>query len=88
MSDPIFTPFMFNPIVVESSSLARLDYDDRQRVLQAEFRDGSIYQYPGVPLETYQELLQAESKGAYFNRRVRRLFPYVKLRAALSPSTP
>lgn len=90
MPDPICTTplFTFNPIVVESSLLAKLDYDNRQRVLQTEFRDGSIYQYAGVPLETYQELLQTESKGAYFNHRVRRFFPYVMLRAAFSSSAP
>jgi hypothetical protein len=33
-----------------------------------EFRDGTTYQYADVPVETYHDLLQADSKGAYFNR--------------------
>ena len=76
------SPLMFDPVAVESSTLAKLAYDNQREVLQTEFRDGSIYQYLGVPLHTYQELLQADSKGAYYNRYIRRLFPYVMLRAA------
>ncbi len=54
---------MTNPVEVRSSSLARLSYDRQQAILHVEFRDGTAYQYAGVPLGTYQSLLQADSKG-------------------------
>ena len=44
-------------------------------------RDGSAYQYTGVPIETYRGLLQADSKGAYFNHCIRDLYPYELLRS-------
>jgi len=82
---PIAKPLrMTNPVEVRSSSLARLFYDCRQAILQVEFSDGSQYQYSGVPLETYQNLLQADSKGSYFNHYIRSCFPYAAIRLAAS----
>lgn len=45
-----------------------------------EFRDGTVYQYAGVPLKTYHGLLQAGSKGSYFNHYIRSRFPHAALR--------
>ena len=56
---------MMIPVTVRSSSLAQIACDGRRAILQVEFRDGTACQYAGVPLGTYQELLQADSKGAY-----------------------
>jgi len=49
-----------------------------------ELRDGAVYQYLGVPLRIYQDLLRADSKGAYFNHHIRSPFPYAILRGAVS----
>lgn len=73
---------MINPVAVESSALAKVAYDTQRAILQVEFRDGTAYQYAGVPLRTYQDLLGADSKGAYFNHHIRSLFPQAILRAA------
>jgi len=72
---------MMKPVTVRSSSLARVAYDGRRAILQVEFRDGTAYQYTGVPLGVYQDLLRADSKGANFNRRIRSLFPHKELHA-------
>jgi hypothetical protein len=72
---------MTNPVAVRSSSLAHVAYDSRRDILQVTFRDGTVYQYDSVPLGTYHALLQAESKGAYFNRYIRNLFPHEAIRA-------
>jgi KTSC domain len=51
---PIAKPLrMTDPVEVHSSSLARLSYDRQQAILQVEFREGTAYQYAGVPLMTY-----------------------------------
>jgi KTSC domain len=82
---PIAKPLqMTNPVEVRSSSLALLSYDRRQAILQVEFRDGTAYQYAGVPLRTYHSLLKADSKGAYFNHYIRSRFPHAALRVAAS----
>jgi len=61
---------------VKSTTLAAVAYDDQRDLLQLHFRDGTIYHYFGVPAQTHQELLDAASKGGYFNRRIRAQFPY------------
>ncbi len=70
-------------VTVESSALAKVAYDNQRATLQVEFRDGAVYQYFGVPLHTYQELLRADSKGDYFNRHIRSPFPHTILRSAV-----
>ena len=57
---------MTNPVTVKSSSLVQVAYDSQRAILQVAFRDGTAYRYDGVPLRVYHGLLQAESKGAYF----------------------
>jgi len=80
-ADPIPVPAMvvlgLSPLAVSSSLLASIAYDDDRAFLQLEFRSGAVYQYFGVPRQSYQELLQADSHGAYFNRHIRGFFRYV-----------
>lgn len=64
------------PIAVQSSTLAAVSYDEARNGLWLEFRTRSVYQYDGVPLDIYQALLQAPSKGRYFNQWIRGRFPY------------
>ena len=71
-------------LTVQSSLLAGVAYDNGQATLQVEFRSGSVYRYFQVPRHTYQELLQANSKGAYFNRHIRGVFGYAPLHAGHS----
>ena len=78
---------LMDTVAVESSSLAKVAYDNQREILQVEFRDGSVYQYLGVPLQTYQNLLRADSKGGYFNHHIRRPFPHAIFRAA-TPARP
>ena len=78
---------MMNSVAVRSSSLAQVAYDGRRAILQVEFRDGTAYQYVGVPLRTYDDLLRADSKGAYFNRNIRSRFPHTILQVE-APATP
>lgn len=65
-----------------SSLLASVAYDAERAVLQLELRSGAVYQYLKVPLQIYQDLLQAGSHGVYFNRHIRGLYPYTVCRRA------
>ena len=71
-----------NISAVESTTLATVGYDDALGILQLEFRNGAIYQYFGVATATYEALLNALSKGSYFNQFIRGHFPY---RSILNP---
>lgn len=63
-------------IPVKSSNLRSVGYDKMDKVLQVEFRSGAIYQYYDVPEFVYFELLQADSKGMYFNGNIASYFRY------------
>ncbi len=61
---------------VESSTLATVAYDEDRELLQLGFCSRAVYQYFGVPAAVHQALLDAPSKGKYFNRAIRGRFPY------------
>jgi hypothetical protein len=73
------------PVDLESKSLATVRYDPAVRQLEVAFRTGKRYLYFLVPSHYYQRLLQAESKGAYFNRHIRNRFPYQQLSDSSAP---
>jgi hypothetical protein len=75
-----------NEIMVESSTLRTLTYDDGRGILQLEFRTRAIYHYYGVPAAVYEALLGASSKGIYFNRVIRGRFPYTLCASAQAGS--
>lgn len=72
---------------LKSTSLNAATYQDQSALLELEFRSGAIYRYSGVPAQTYQELLRAESKGGYFNQHIRNRFAYTKIDLAHSGAT-
>jgi hypothetical protein len=61
---------------VESTTLATVAYDEARELLQLEFCSRAVYLYFGVPAAVHQALLDAPSKGRYFNRAIRGRFPY------------
>jgi hypothetical protein len=62
---------------VASSVLEAVAY--RRRALWARFRTGEVCRYRGVPPRIFQELLNADSIGGYFNRHIRNTFPFDRL---------
>jgi hypothetical protein len=61
---------------VSSSCIAVVGYDLSDKTLAVRFHGGTEYRYTGVPLETYQALLAADSIGKYFNADVRDTYPH------------
>jgi hypothetical protein len=61
---------------VESTTLATVAYDEARELLQLEFCSRAVYLYFGVPVAIHQALLDAPSKGRYFNQSIRGRFPY------------
>jgi len=60
-----------------SSAIAAVRYDKKKHVLGVEFRGGDTYRYMHVPEFVYQELLKAESAGAFWNA-IKDRFDYEK----------
>lgn len=72
------------PVTLHSTLLQSAGYKDQLALLELEFRDGAVYHYFDVAGQTFQELLRAESKGAYFNANIRNRFAYAKVHPAES----
>ena len=72
-------------VPLESALLAWARYDPVPCRLEIQFRSGDRYLYFRVPPASYQQLLQADSKGAYFNRHIRNRFPYQHLSRPSAP---
>ena len=67
-----------SPVPIDSTVLASAQYDVTESILRLEFRSGAIYLYFNVPASIYQDLLAANSKGSFFSRHIRPVFPAVK----------
>ncbi|HEV2791722.1 MAG TPA: KTSC domain-containing protein [Solirubrobacterales bacterium] len=67
-------------VPVESSSIDSVGYE--KKVLEVCFRNGGLYQYLDVPEQMLALLMQAESKGRFFNQHIRGAYPCVRLKRA------
>ena len=65
---------------VESSALAAVGYSKRLKALEIEFKRGGTYRYLNVPAEVHRQLLAADSKAGFYNRRVRGKYESVYVR--------
>ncbi|MCH8900576.1 MAG: KTSC domain-containing protein [Acidobacteria bacterium] len=65
-------------IYVDSSNLEQIGYDSDNMELHIIFKDSSLYVYLNVPVQIYEELQGAPSKGSYLNREVKGTYEYDK----------
>lgn len=63
-----------NRVRLISSMMASAGYDPATRVLEIEFARGVVYHYFDVPLDVYQDLVDADSQGRFFHTRIRDRF--------------
>lgn len=59
---------------VTSGSIRSVGYDERNRLLEVEFSDGRINQYPGVSAEMHRRLVAAPSMVSYFRDNIEEAF--------------
>jgi hypothetical protein len=69
---------MYNRIPVGSTVIAAVAYS-AEAALDVEFTSGARYRCLAVPAQLFHELLSADSKGMFFNRRIRLCSPCTKL---------
>jgi len=66
-------PIARRPVI--SSMMQSAGYDDNHAVLEIEFATGHVYRYHAVPRRIWRELIEAESKGRYFDAYIRDKYP-------------
>lgn len=62
---------------VSSSDIRSIGYENS--TLEIEFYRGGIYKYLNVPLNIYQELMNAGSHGQYFHRHIKNRYHTIKI---------
>jgi hypothetical protein len=72
-------------VPLDSSLLAWVRYDALRHQLEVQFRSSQRYLFFQVPQACFHDLLEAQSKGAYFNHHIRNHFPYQHLSPSASP---
>lgn len=66
-------------VAVESSSVTSVGFDATLSVMDVEFAGGAVYRYFAVPAAVHVALMDASSKGAFFNKHVRAKFPFARV---------
>ena len=66
-----------NRVPVSSSLIRSVGYDVASSILEVEFLEsGRVYDYFDVPHSVNDELMSAESLGAYFNEFIKDLYAF------------
>lgn len=63
---------------VDSSNISSIGYDEGSNTLEIEFHGGAVYQYFDVPLNIYEGIMEAGSKGRYLVQHVKGHFRFAK----------
>ena len=56
---------------VHSTMANYIGYDSDRQLLQIEFKNGSVYEYEGVDEETWEDMLETNSPGRFYNREIK-----------------
>lgn len=62
---------------VKSSNIDAVGHEGD--VLTVQFRNGVKYRYSGVPADTFENLMKADSIGKFVNSEIKPNFPYEKV---------
>lgn len=65
---------------VNSSKIRSVGYDERARVLEVEFSDGSVFQYSGVSQELHRRMMSSPSISSFYQDRIEEDFSRKRVR--------
>ena len=65
-----------------SSVVASFDYDPVKSSLRVKFVSGLLYEYQQVPVEVFQKMKQAFSKGTFLNKHIKGNYSFKKIKTA------
>lgn len=78
MPKPVFT--------TKSATIHKVDYNEKEKKLQIEFRSGNVYCYFNVPprmWKVFQLYIECEgSAGSFFNEYIKNHFTFEKIKGA------
>jgi len=72
--------FYMKRVAVASSTIVAIGYDPDTSTLEVEFKNGTVYEYDGVPVEIYEGIMNSNSHGKYLNAHVKERFSFRRIR--------
>ncbi len=66
-------------VAVESSSVTSVGFGASVSAMNVEFAGGAVYRYFAVPAAVHAALMDASSKGGFFNLHVRAKYPFARV---------
>jgi hypothetical protein len=67
-------------ILVTSSQIAYIGYDEDTKDLYVTFNNGSTYKYENVPNSVFIDFEQSESIGKYFSANIKDKYNTIKIK--------
>ena len=64
---------------VQSTAITSIRYKADARELDVTFTSGKTYCYCNVPLQVYLAFVDGESKGGFFNEKIKDRFPFTEV---------
>jgi hypothetical protein len=61
-------------VSVNSGAISQVEYHNKKKTLEVLFRDGSSAVYKNLDRKVYEEMMEAESIGKYFNYNIRGVY--------------
>jgi hypothetical protein len=68
-----------NLILVDSSNVVSIGYDELSSVLEVHFHNESACQYSGVPQSVFTDFLNAPSKGQFLHYNIKGRYSYRRI---------
>jgi hypothetical protein len=69
-------------LVVKSNAVTSMGYDNRTRILELEYKNGTVYRFKDVPRPIWEELKRLASSGgsigAYVNANIRDKYDFLE----------
>lgn len=66
-------------IMVTSSNIYSIWYDEKEQILEIEFHSWDVYQYFNIPIIEYNDLMDASSHWRYLNYNIKWIYKYIKV---------
>lgn len=64
---------------VDSTAILTVAYDKDEKLMWLRFTSGDLYEYRGVEMQTVTGLLEAESKGHFYQENIKDKFDYERV---------
>jgi hypothetical protein len=59
----------------KSKNISQYGYREQDETLVIQFNHGNRYEYPGVPREVFDQMVESDSAGKFFAAKVKNDYP-------------